>query len=245
MTKGPKPARDRLDGIAVLDWAAIAGDLDARGIATTGPLLNLSQCRALASLYANATPEIFRSRVVMARHGFGQGEYKYFAYPLPAPVAALREALYPRLAPIAARWRAAMGQDATYPPILAGYLAQCHTAGQKRPTPLLLRYGAGDYNCLHQDLYGDLAFPLQATILLSAPGEDFDGGEFVLVEQRPRMQSRPEVVSLRQGEAVIFAVNERPVAGKRGTYRVKVRHGVSRIRRGERLTLGIIFHDAR
>ena len=231
--------------VAGLRWAEIGEGIERSGFATTAPLLTAKECRALAALYAGAAPESFRSRVVMARHGFGQGEYKYFAYPLPEPVETLRQSLYARLAPVAARWRTAMAKDGVYPTSLAGYLAQCHAAGQKRPTPLLLRYGAGDSNCLHQDLYGDLSFPLQATILLSEPGDEFDGGEFVLVEQRPRMQSRPEVVPLRQGEAVIFAVNERPVAGKRGIYRVKMRHGVSRIRRGERLTLGLIFHDAR
>ena len=244
MLKGQKPARDATDRIATLDWARIGADLDSRGDATTGPLLKPTECRALAALYAEGAPETFRSRVVMSRHGFGQGEYKYFAYPLPAPVAALRDALYPHLAPVAGRWREAMGQRADYPRTLAAYLAQCHAAGQKRPTPLLLRYGAGDYNCLHQDLYGDLAFPLQATILLSAPEADFEGGEFVLVEQRPRMQSRGEVVPLRQGDAVIFAVNERPVKGSRGFYRTAMRHGVSSLREGERFTLGIIFHDA-
>ena len=237
------PARSVAARAAAADWTRIAADLEARGAATTGPLLSAGECRALAALYAGDTG--FRSRVVMARHGFGQGEYKYFAYPLPPLVAALRQALYPRLAPIARRWSAAMGRKADLPDTLDAYLKRCHDAGQTRPTPLLLRYGEGDYNCLHQDLYGELAFPLQATILLSAPGEDFEGGEFVLVEQRPRMQSRPEVVPLRQGEAVIFAVNERPVEGKRGVYRVKMRHGVSRLRKGERLTLGVIFHDAR
>jgi uncharacterized protein len=229
--------------VAAADWPRITADLDARGAAKTGPLLDPAECRALAALYAGETG--FRSRVVMARHGFGQGEYKYFAYPLPPAVAELRKALYPRLAPVARRWYEAMGRAAEIPPTLDAYLKRCHDAGQVRPTPLLLRYGEGDYNCLHQDLYGELAFPLQATILLSVPGEDFAGGEFVLVEQRPRMQSRPEVVPLRQGEAVIFAVNERPVEGKRGPYRVKMRHGVSRLRKGERLTLGVIFHDAK
>lgn len=229
--------------VGALDWARIVADLDARGVATTGPLLAPEECRALAALYQGENG--FRSRVVMARHGFGQGEYKYFAYPLPPLVAELRKALYPRLAPTARRWSAATGRKADFPSTLGAYLKRCHDAGQTRPTPLLLRYGDGDYNCLHQDLYGELAFPLQATILLSAPGDDFEGGEFVLVEQRPRMQSRPEVVPLRQGEAVIFAVNERPVEGKRGIYRVKMRHGVSRLRSGERLTLSVIFHDAR
>jgi hypothetical protein len=237
------PAASVAARVAAADWARIEAELEARGAATTGPLLSPAECRALAALYAGESG--FRSRVVMARHGFGQGEYKYFAYPLPPTVAELRKALYPRLAPTARRWHEAMGRAADIPPTLDAYLKRCHDAGQTRPTPLLLRYGAGDYNCLHQDLYGELAFPLQATILLSAPGADFEGGEFVLVEQRPRMQSRPEVVPLSQGEAVIFAVNERPVAGKRGPYRVKMRHGVSRLREGERLTLGVIFHDAK
>ena len=229
--------------VAAADWERVADELDARGAATTGPLLDPAECRALAALYAGETG--FRSRVVMARHGFGQGEYKYFAYPLPPRVAELRKALYLHLAPVARRWYLAMGRESEIPPTLDAYLKRCRDAEQTRPTPLLLRYGEGDYNCLHQDLYGELAFPLQATILLSAPGKDFAGGEFVLVEQRPRMQSRPEVVPLAQGEAVIFAVNERPVVGKRGVYRVKMRHGVSRLRSGERLTLGVIFHDAR
>jgi hypothetical protein len=232
--------------VAALDWDRIAADLDARGAATAGPLLSPAECRALAGLYGEEAPSArFRSRVVMARHGFGQGEYKYFAYPLPPLVADLRAALYPRLAPVARRWAEAMGNAADLPSTLDAYTRRCHAAGQTRPTPLLLRYGAGDYNCLHQDLYGELVFPLQATILLSAPGRDFAGGEFVLVEQRPRMQSRPEVVPLGQGEAVIFPVNERPARGARGIYRVKMRHGVSRVRSGERTTLGVIFHDAR
>ena len=244
MTALRKPRDSAIAGrVAALDWPRIAADLDARGVATTGPLLSPGECRALAALYAGESG--FRSRVVMARHGFGQGEYKYFAYPLPPAVAQLRKALYPRLAPVARRWYDAMEREADLPDTLDAYLKRCHAAGQTRPTPLLLRYGAGDYNCLHQDLYGEIAFPLQATILLSAPGAEFEGGEFVLVEQRPRMQSRPEVVPLRQGQAVIFAVNERPMQGKRGTYRVKMRHGVSRLRSGERLTLGIIFHDAK
>ncbi len=231
--------------VAALPWDAIAADLDARGCATTGPLLSPDECTALAALYADAPggPR-FRSTVSMQRHGFGRGEYKYFAYPLPAPVAALRQALYARLGPIADRWNHRLGRAERYPPALAGYLAACHAAGQDKPTPLLLRYGPGDYNCLHRDLYGPLVFPLQATILLSRPGADFAGGEFVLVEQRPRRQSRAEVVALAQGEAVLFAVNDRPAAGARGDHRVQMRHGVSRLHRGERLTLGVIFHDA-
>ena len=228
--------------VAVLDWAAIGADLDVRGCATTGPLLTPGECAALAAGY-DAEAQ-FRSRVVMARHGFGQGEYKYYAYPLPKPVAALRAALYPKLADVANRWEAALGREAGFPPDHAAYLARCHEAGQVRPTPLLLRYGPGDYNCLHQDLYGALHFPLQVAILLDEPGRDFEGGEFVLTEQRPRMQSRAEVAPLRQGQGVVFAVNQRPVRGARGTYRVAMRHGVSRLRSGQRHTLGVIFHDA-
>ena len=228
--------------VAELDWSAMEADLDARGAARTGPLLTPADCAALATLYDEEAP--FRSRIVMARHGFGSGEYKYFAYPLPGAVEALRRALYPHLAPIASRWLARMGGEVSFPDDHAEFLRRCHDAGQPRSTPLLLRYETGDYNCLHQDLYGATVFPIQVAILLSEPGRDFDGGEFVLVEQRPRMQSRAEVVPLALGEAVIFAVNERPVAGTRGDYRVKMRHGVSRIRSGRRHTLGIIFHDA-
>jgi hypothetical protein len=205
--------------------------------------LTAEQCAALAQTYASDAP--FRSRVVMARHGFGRGEYKYFAYPLPEPVAVLRAAFYPPLAEIANRWNEAMAIDLRYPQEHASYLARCRKAGQTKPTPLLLQYGAGDYNCLHQDLYGEHVFPLQVTLLLSRPGEDFTGGEFVLTEQRPRMQSRAEVVPLAQGEAVIFPVHHRPVRGTRGIYRVNMRHGVSRLRSGHRHTLGIIFHDAK
>ena len=229
--------------IAALDWASLGTALDAAGCATTGPLLTPAECTALAALYNDDAP--FRSRVVMARHGFGRGEYKYLAYPLPPLVADLRAALYPPLAAIADRWQEAMGLAPRFPGDHAGYLARCHAAGQVRPTPLLLRYDAGDYNCLHQDLYGEHVFPLQATVLLSRPGEDFSGGEFVLTEQRPRMQSRAEVVPLGQGEAVIFPVHHRPVTGTRGIYRVNMRHGVSRLRSGRRHTLGVIFHDAR
>ena len=229
--------------VAALDWPRIETDLAARGCAVAGPLFTPEECAALIAMYDEG--ERFRSRVVMQRHGFGQGEYQYFAYPLPKKLAAWRGALYERLAPLANAWAAAMGQPADYPPDHAAYLARCHAAGQRRPTPLLLRYDEGDYNCLHQDLYGDLQFPLQLTVLLSVPGQDFTGGEFVLTEQRPRMQSRAEVVSLARGEAVIFAVNQRPVSGTRGSYRVTMRHGVSRLRAGRRHTLGLIFHDAR
>jgi hypothetical protein len=229
--------------IAALDWTSMASALDGHGCVTTGALLSAEECAALAQTYGADAP--FRSRVIMARHGFGRGEYKYFAYPLPEVVAALRGALYPPLADIANRWNEALGIALRYPRDHAAYLARCHRAGQAKPTPLLLQYGPGDYNCLHQDLYGEHVFPLQVTFLLSRPGEDFSGGEFVLTEQRPRMQSRAEVVALIQGEAVIFPVHHRPVQGTRGTYRVNMRHGVSRLRAGHRHTLGIIFHDAK
>jgi hypothetical protein len=219
----------------------LAADLAEHGYAT-GRLIDGAACRALIALYDDDAR--FRSRVVMQRHNFGRGEYKYLAYPLPDPVAELRAALYPPLAAVANAWRAALGEAARFPPTLTEFLAECHAAGQTRPTPLLLRYEAGDYNCLHQDLYGEMVFPLQLTVLLSDPGADFTGGEFVLVEQRPRAQSRPIVVPLAQGEAVVFPVHHRPVAGGRGTYRVTMRHGVSRVRSGRRHTLGVIFHDA-
>lgn len=225
------------------DWTAFAAALNARGCAVLEGLLPAEQCRAIAALYPQKAQ--FRSHIHMARHGFGQGEYRYFRYPLPEPVGALRTALYPRLAPVANDWNARMGIDRRYPGTHGAFLDECHAAGQTRPTPLLLQYGAGDYNCLHQDLYGDLAFPLQVAVLLSEPGVDFTGGEFVLTEQRPRMQSRAEVVPLRRGDAVAFAVHHRPVRGSRGDYRVNMRHGVSRVRSGQRHTLGIIFHDAR
>ena len=234
------PPADRVAGI---DWDAAAAELDQHGAAVLPALLTPEECRAIAALYPEDEP--FRSQVVMARHGFGRGEYKYFGYPLPESVAGLRAALYPRLAPIANGWNGRMGIDTRYPERHEAFLKACHAAGQTRPTPLLLQYGPGDFNCLHQDLYGDLAFPLQVAILLSQPGRDFTGGEFVLTEQRPRMQSRPEVVPLRQGDGVAFAVHHRPVAGTRGDYRVNLRHGVSRLRSGRRHTLGIIFHDAR
>ncbi|CAN7617955.1 2OG-Fe(II) oxygenase [Bosea sp. LjRoot90] len=229
--------------VTALDWRRIESELDEHGVGLTGPLLDAETCAALRALYAE--PGHFRSRIVMARHGFGRGEYQYFAHPLPDVIAALRPLIYARLAPIANRWNAALGIDQRYPETLDDFLALCHAQGQERPTPLLLKYGAGDYNCLHQDLYGDLFFPFQMVILLSEPERDFTGGEFTLVEQRPRMQSRPEVVPLRQGEAAIFAVQHRPVQGTRGAYRVNLRHGVSRVRSGERYTTGLIFHDAR
>jgi len=216
--------------------------LDTVGCAVLPALLDAAQCAQLRDSYSQA--ELFRSRVVMQRHGFGRGEYQYFGYPLPALIEQLRTELYVPLAQIANRWSEALGSEVRYPDTLREYLQRCHAAGQQRPTPLLLRYGAGDYNCLHQDLYGEQVFPLQATVLLSSPGEDFEGGEFALTEQRPRAQSRVEVVSLRQGDAVVFPVHHRPQQGTRGIHRVNMRHGVSRLRRGERLTLGIIFHDA-
>jgi hypothetical protein len=225
-----------------VDWDRAGAELDAYGCAVLPALLDPRQCEALAGGYGNDAG--FRSRVVMERHGFGRGEYRYYAYPLPEALARLRGALYPPLARIANRWQAALGLEERYPVEHAQYLARCHAAGQTRPTPLLLQYGPGDYNCLHQDLYGELVFPLQVAVLLSRPGEDFSGGEFVLTEQRPRMQSRAEVVPLRQGDAVVFPVHTRPVNGTRGVYRVNMRHGVSRLRSGHRHTLGIIFHDA-
>jgi hypothetical protein len=228
--------------IDAFDWPRVTADLDAHGCSVVRGVLTAGQCTALAKMYAADEP--FRSRIVMARHAFGRGEYKYFAYPLPAVVAALRTALYPRLSAIANDWNERMRIRVRYPDDHAAYLDRCHRAGQTRPTPLMLQYVAGDYNCLHQDLYGDLVFPLQLTVLLSAPGDDFTGGEFLLVEQRPRAQSRGEVVPLRQGEAVIFPVDHRTVEGSRGHYRVTMRHGVSRLRSGHRYTLGIIFHDA-
>jgi uncharacterized protein len=230
------------DRIAAIDDARVSGELDAEGAALIDGLVTTAECRELAALYARDEP--FRSRVVMARHGFGRGEYKYFTYPLPSLVAELRSRLYPLLVPIANRWSTELKLPASYPDDHASFLAQCHAAGQVRPTPLLLAYGEGDYNCLHQDLYGDQVFPLQVAILLSEPGREFTGGELVMTEQRPRMQSRPMVLPLSQGDAVVFAVHHRPVQGTRGTYRVNLRHGVSRVRSGHRRTLGIIFHDA-
>jgi hypothetical protein len=228
--------------IAAIAWPALAAELDAQGAAVIDQLLAPAACSALAAMYSH--DDAFRSRVVMARHGFGSGEYKYFAYPLPPVIAELRTLLYPHLVPIANRWSAQLGSDVRYPDDHAEFLARCHAAGQVRPTPLLLRYAPGDYNCLHQDLYGEHVFPLQVAVLLSEPGRDFTGGEFVMTEQRPRKQSRPLVVPLRQGDAVVFAVHHRPVEGTRGTYRVNLRHGVSRLRAGQRFTTGVIFHDA-
>ena len=225
-----------------VDDSALEADLEAQGWSLLRGLLAASECHDIASLYAQGRG--FRSRVVMAQHGFGQGEYRYFSYPLPPLVQGLRTALYPRLAPVANRWHERMGTDARFPDEHAEFLARCAAAGQSRPTPLLLQYGPGDYNCLHQDLYGEHVFPLQVAVLLSAPTTDFTGGEFVLTEQRPRMQTRAAVVPLSQGDAVVFAVNSRPVRGTRGDYRVKMRHGVSKVLEGHRHTLGIIFHDA-
>jgi hypothetical protein len=239
----PVPQSPIAARVAAMDWAHISAELDAQGSAVIGQLLTPPQCTALAALYPDDTH--FRSRIVMGRHGFGRGEYKYFSYPLPDLIAELRSALYEPLQIIANRWNEAMGIDVRYPDTHETFLKRCHAAGQTRPTPLLLQYAEGDYNCLHQDLYGEHVFPLQVAILLSEPGRDFSGGEFVLTEQRPRMQSRPEVVPLRQGDAVVFAVHHRPVQGSRGFYRVNLRHGVSRIRSGKRHTLGVIFHDAK
>ncbi len=228
--------------LASFDWPQVERDLDAQGSALLPGLLTPDECAAISGLYGRE--DGFRSRVVMSRHGFGRGEYRYFAYPLPALVGGLRTRLYPRLVPIANRWNEAMGIAARYPDDHAAFLARCHAAGQQRPTPLLLEYGPGDYNCLHQDLYGEHVFPLQLAVLLSEPGRDFTGGEFVLTEQRPRMQSRAEVAPLRQGDGLIFAVHHRPVRGTRGSYRVVMRHGLSQLRSGQRHTLGVIFHDA-
>lgn len=233
-----------LDGrVARYDWDAAGAELDAFGCAVLKTLLTADECQDLASLYPQE--QYFRSHIHMARHGFGKGEYRYFKYPLPAIVGGLRTALYARIVPFANAWNERMRIATRYPEAHADYLKTCHAAGQRRPTPLLLQYAAGDFNCLHQDLYGDLAFPLQVAILLSAPNRNFTGGEFVLTERRPRMQSRVEVVALEQGDAVVFAVHNRPVAGSKGAYRVDLRHGVSRLRSGRRHTLGIIFHDAK
>jgi hypothetical protein len=235
----PKSIAERIRSIV---WEQVSQDLDSQGSAMVGRLLSPDECQEISGLYPK--DDIFRSRVVMVRHGFGRGEYKYFSYPLPDLIARLRTAFYPHLVPIANRWNKAMAIDVRYPAKHTEFIARCHQAGQIRPTPLLLRYGADDYNCLHQDLYGEHVFPLQLAILLSEPDKDFTGGEFVMTEQRPRMQSRPIVVPLRQGDGVVFAVHNRPVQGNRSVYRVNLRHGVSRIRSGHRHTLGIIFHDA-
>ena len=235
-------ADDAAPRVAALDWPRVLQELDATGSAVLGRLLPPDQCVGLADSYAD--DRRFRSHIVMARHGFGRGEYKYFDYPLPSVIAGLRGALYGRLTPLANRWMERLGGSATFPAEHTDFLARCHAAGQRKPTPLLLRYGPGDHNCLHQDVYGEHVFPVQVAILLSEPGRDFLGGDFVLTEQRPRMQSRVEVVPLRQGDAVAFAVRHRPVEGARGSYRVTMRHGVSRVREGRRHTLGVIFHDA-
>ena len=237
MTTPPLPQR-----LQELDWACIEQALDQDGCARLEGLLSVDECQALARLYPQG--ELFRSRVLMARHGFGLGQYQYFRYPLPELVARLRHQLYPQLVAIANRWNQTMDIDIRYPEQHTDFLERCHGAGQERPTPLLLQYGAGDYNCLHQDLYGEHVFPLQAVFLLSQPEKDFTGGELVLTEQRPRMQSRPQVVGLKQGDGLLFAVHHRPVKGSRGHYRVTMRHGVSRVHSGQRHTLGVIFHDA-
>ena len=228
--------------VAATHWAQLQDELDAQGFGVRRALLSPTECEELRALYGNES--LFRSRIVMSKHGYGRGEYKYFRYPLPAPLLDLRSAFYAGLAPLANRWRSAL-QKESLPTTLPEFLARCHEAGQLRPTPLLLSYTTGDYNCLHQDLYGDHVFPLQVALLLSAPGDDFTGGELILTEQRPRMQSRVMVVPIAQGDAVVFAVRERPVQGKRGPYRVQMRHGVSELRSGQRMTLGLIFHDAR
>ena len=240
---GSIPLEKAIARVNAFDWRQVGKDLDEQGSALLRSVLTADECKAVASLYPEES--IFRSRVVMGRHGFGRGEYKYFSYPLPLVIHGLRTALYPQLAAVANRWSEAMGIEVRYPESHADFIQRCHDAGQSRPSPLLLQYGPGDYNCLHQDLYGEHVFPIQVAILLSEPQRDFTGGEFVLTEQRPRMQSRPEVVPLHQGDAVAFAVHHRPVQGTRGTYRVNLRHGVSRLRSGKRHTVGIIFHDAK
>jgi hypothetical protein len=237
------PANGIAGRIGTLDWRRIEADLDGHGCAVASEVLSPEECRSFASSYAEG--ECFRSRIVMARHGFGRGEYQYFRYPLPETIAELRTALYPPLSGVANRWNEEMGISVRYPNDHAAFLKRCHEAGQMQPTPLLLQYEKGDYNCLHQDIYGEHVFPLQVAFLLSNPDADFEGGEFVLTEQRPRMQSRVEVVPLKQGDAVIFPVHHRPVRGSRGWYRVNMRHGVSRLRSGKRYTLGVIFHDAK
>jgi len=242
--KRPVAAPSDIAGrVEAIDRAQVTRELDGQGCAVLKNLLMPDECTAIAALYPDDAH--FRSRIVMGRHGFGSGEYKYFSYPLPELIAALRPSLYRQLHPVANRWNQAMGIDIRYPETHEAFLKRCHEAGQTRPTPLLLQYGAGDYNCLHQDLYGEHVFPIQVAILLSEPGDDFTGGEFVLTEQRPRMQSRAEVVPLARGDGVAFAVHHRPVQGTRGVYRVNLRHGVSRIRSGHRYTVGVIFHDAK
>ena len=230
------------DRAEAINWERAYRELDAHGSAMVDRLLSPEECETLAGLYAH--DGLFRSRVVMERHGFGRGEYKYFGYPLPDIIAALRTVFYPHLVPVANRWNTTMGINVRYPETQADFIGRCHRAGQVKPTPLLLQYGTDDYNCLHQDLYGEHVFPIQLAILLSEPQKDFTGGEFVMTEQRPRMQSRPMVVPLQQGDGVVFAVHHRPVQGTRGFYRVTLRHGVSRIRSGHRHTVGVIFHDA-
>lgn len=237
--KAPARIEER---VRAIEWERVSQDLDEQGNAMVQGLFSPAECASVAALYPRE--ELFRSRVVMARHGFGRGEYQYFRYPLPDLIADLRTAVYSHLVPIANRWNSAMGMEVRYPDRHAEFLTRCHQAGQTKPTPLLLAYGIDDYNCLHQDLYGEHVFPLQLAILLSEPGKDFTGGEFVMTEQRPRMQSRPMVIPLQQGDGVIFAVSHRPARGARGSYRVNLRHGVSRVRSGHRHTLGIIFHDA-
>ena len=239
---GSVPLNELVGRVAAIEWPDVEADLDAQGAAVIKGLLAPVDCYELSSLYQR--DDLFRARVVMARHGFGRGEYRYFDYPLPPLIGVLRESLYAHLAPVANRWYDAMGMTARFPDRHSDFIDRCHAAGQEKPTPLLLQYGAGDYNCLHQDLYGEHVFPLQVAVLLEEPGRDFRGGEFVLVEQRPRMQTRAQVVDLRQGDAVVFAVHHRPVRGTRGFYRVNMRHGVSEMRAGHRHTLGIIFHDA-
>ncbi len=235
-------APGQADRTGAVDWAQTSTDLDAQGWAVLPKLLSAAECDAISGMYDGG--EGFRSHVVMARHGFGRGEYRYFSYPLPPLIQDLRTAAYPHLAPLANRWHERMGKAVRFPEDHAAFIERCHAAGQVRPTPLLLQYGPEDYNCLHQDLYGEHVFPIQMAILLSDPGAEFEGGEFVMTEQRPRMQTRPIVVPLGKGDAVVFAVNSRPVAGVRGDYQVKLRHGVSRLRAGRRHTLGVIFHDA-
>ncbi|TWC17595.1 MULTISPECIES: 2OG-Fe(II) oxygenase [unclassified Pseudomonas] len=238
----PSTSHSLSQSLDAIDQPALEQSLEQHGSGVLRRLLPVTQCHQLSSLYPQ--PGLFRSRVIMARHGFGRGEYQYFRYPLPAIVQQLRETLYPLLVPLANRWNEHMGLETRYPDAHCDFIRHCHGAGQQRPTPLLLQYGPQDYNCLHQDLYGEQVFPLQVAILLSEPGQDFTGGEFVLTEQRPRMQSRPQVIGLKQGDAVVFAVHQRPVKGVRGYYRVNMRHGVSRVHSGQRHTLGIIFHDA-